>query len=660
MRHYTCKLLIICLLSSNFILAQEYFDRDSLWRVMKTAKSDSNKVRLYIQLGQQYETNDPDSALMLYEKALKLSTELEYTRGIISYYTNATYVYNLKGKFDTALVLNLQSVEIARRFGDPERLAACLGNVGSSYMLLEQHEKAIEYYLEILPLFEKLPTNRNRAVIYDNLCVLYNSISQPAKAITYGQRALDMHRKNNNGYGLVTSLSNLGMAHNHLGNYNKSITFLEEGLVISKRINNQVGVMSAYLNLSDTYIDLGKFQAVKHYCEEALELATKLDDALSQAIALRGLAIYHFNYNNAKEAESYARKSLRISLDNGYLKHAGQAYNVLASVSILNRDFRSNITYSIKSDSIREVLFNDQIAKNVQTLEVKYETQGKEQQIKELQQEAEIKDLSIQQNKLVNGVLIGATISLLAITLLARRNYQQKRTLLKKENQVQEARIAQLESEKQILASEAVIKGQEQERGRLAKDLHDGLGGMLSGVKFSLSNMKSSVTLDTDNLLVFERSLDMLDHSIAELRRVAHNMMPEVLVKFGLSEALNSYCDSLRASQIFKIDYQKVGTLERLPEQTEIFLFRIVQELLNNVAKHAKASHVLVQLARHDREVSMTIEDNGTGFNTPDEKSFSGAGLASVRSRVEYLRGKIDIQSAPGQGTSIHITVPIS
>src|SRR5690606_10625434 len=123
-----------------------------------------------------------------------------------------------------------------------------------------------------------------------------------------------------------------------------------------------------------------------------------------------------------------------------------------------------------------------------------------------------------------------------------------------------------------LIVSEAVIKGQDEERGRLAKDLHDGLGGLLSGVKFSLTNMKSNVVLAGESALVFERSLDMLNHSITELRRVAHNMMPEVLVKFGLSEALKSYCDSLRESKIYKVDFQSIGMENRVASNTEIFI----------------------------------------------------------------------------------------
>lgn len=245
----------------------------------------------------------------------------------------------------------------------------------------------------------------------------------------------------------------------------------------------------------------------------------------------------------------------------------------------------------------------------------------KEQQIKDLQQEAEIKDLSIQQNRLLIIILGAVLISVVVIALLGRRTYNQKKLILEKDNALKQSRIAELETEKQLLASEVVIKGQEEERGRLAKDLHDGLGGLLSGVKFSLTNMKSNVVLDANSALIFERSLDMLDNSISELRRVAHNMMPEVLVKFGLHEALKSYCDSIQQSGIFKVDFQSLGNEIRLASNTEIILYRIVQELLNNASKYAKASTVLVQLAFHENEISITVEDNGIGFDISKTKT---------------------------------------
>lgn len=642
------------------ISAQDFYDRDSLWRVFEKSKADTNRVHVYIQLGQQYETNNPDSALLLYEQALKLSQQLNYTRGIISYYTNATYVYNILGNYDTALILNLKSVEIARAFGDPERLAACLGNVGATYISLRQHEKALEYQLQIIPLYEKLNNQIKLSTLYSNLSYTYSNIKQYKKAIEYGEMSLRIGRQIKNDYSITTTLVNLSTVYILIGEVQRAVNALDEARAIAKRTNNQYALLITSLNLGDANIKLGNFNKLESYFDEALTLANKLGDQESVVIALRGKGLDNFYKKKIVEAELFVNQSLQLAMANNMIDQIGKDYTVLADIAVLKGDFKTNNYYAIKSDSIRNLLLNESIAENIQELEARYESEKKEQQIKQLEQEADIKDLSIKQTRLLNFILVGSLLAVLAIVMLARRTYQQKKKILERENALNQSRIAELEKEKQLMASEAVIKGQDEERGRLAKDLHDGLGGLLSGVKFSLANMKSTVILDADSALVFERSLDMLDHSISELRRVAHNMMPEVLVKFGLSEALKSYCERMRESQIFKIDFQSIGMDERLSSNTEIFVYRIVQELLNNTAKHAKATHVLVQLARQNNEVSITVEDNGIGFENPNVDNAAGIGWANIRSRVDYLKGKLDVQSSRGQGTSVHITIPVS
>ena len=205
------------------------------------------------------------------------------------------------------------------------------------------------------------------------------------------------------------------------------------------------------------------------------------------------------------------------------------------------------------------------------------------------------------------------------------------------------------------MAVDSMLKGQEEERSRLAKDLHDGLGGLLSGVKFSLSNMKDNLIVTPDNMAVFERSLDMIDTSIKELRRVAHNMMPEMLVKFGLDEALKEYCNSINATKLLTVKYQSFGMKDRLENSSEIIIYRIVQELLNNVLKHAAASEVLVQLIREENRLNVLVEDNGKGFDTTLLENNKGAGWTNIRSRVDYLKGQLDIHSETGKGTSVTI-----
>jgi signal transduction histidine kinase len=167
--------------------------------------------------------------------------------------------------------------------------------------------------------------------------------------------------------------------------------------------------------------------------------------------------------------------------------------------------------------------------------------------------------------------------------------------------------------------------------------------------------MKDNLIVTPDNMAVFERSLDMIDTSIRELRRVAHNMMPEMLTKFGLDEALKEYCNNINSTKLIHIKYQSLGMEARQDQSFEIIIYRIVQELLNNIMKHAAASEAFVQLIQDKNRLNIVIEDNGKGFDTTSEPANNSAGLQNVRSRVDYLKGRLDIHSNPGKGTLINI-----
>jgi two-component system, NarL family, sensor kinase len=225
---------------------------------------------------------------------------------------------------------------------------------------------------------------------------------------------------------------------------------------------------------------------------------------------------------------------------------------------------------------------------------------------------------------------------------------------------LQQQRIAELETQQQLTATEAVLKGEEQERTRLAKDLHDGLGGMLSGIKYSFNNMKGNLVMTPDNAQAFERSMEMLDSSIKEMRRVAHNMMPEALVKFGLDTALKDFCNDINNSGALKVTYQSIGLDNAVIEQTTaITIYRIVQELINNTMKHAVAKTAIVQVTKSNNLLSVTVEDDGKGFDTAILNQSKGIGWSNIQSRIEFLKGTLDVQSGKEKGTSVHIELTV-
>jgi signal transduction histidine kinase len=287
-------------------------------------------------------------------------------------------------------------------------------------------------------------------------------------------------------------------------------------------------------------------------------------------------------------------------------------------------------------------------------MEGKYKLEQKDAEIDQLKKISILQALSIKQKKWLNYFLAGSAVVLSMVILLVYANYKQKQKL-------QQQQIGELILEKKLTTTEAILKGEEKERSRIAKDLHDGLSGMLSGVKFSLQNMHSNLIMTPDNQQSFERSMDMLDNSIKEMRRVAQNMMPEALVQFGLDVALKDFASEINRTGMIKTVYESMGMEEIKIKQTmAITIYRIIQELVNNVIKHAVAQQVFIQLLLEENKLIINVDDNGTGFEKASLQSSQGMGWKNILTRVEYLKGKIDVRTAPGKGTAINIELNLA
>ena len=236
------------------------------------------------------------------------------------------------------------------------------------------------------------------------------------------------------------------------------------------------------------------------------------------------------------------------------------------------------------------------------------------------------------------------------IGFLAYKNYQNKQKL-------QAQRIQELEIEKQLFATQALLQGQEDERSRMAKELHDGLGGLLSGVKLNLNNMQKKLIITEEDGAAFEKSIHLLDESISELRRVAHNLMPESILKFGLDGAISEFLQSMKNENL-NIIYQSYHIENGLGKQLDISVYRIIQELVNNAIKHSGATEILVQVRKDEGLLVMDVEDNGKGFDSQSMSKESGMGLAGIKSRVNYWKGKLEIDSGKS-GTAVHVEIPV-
>ena len=207
-----------------------------------------------------------------------------------------------------------------------------------------------------------------------------------------------------------------------------------------------------------------------------------------------------------------------------------------------------------------------------------------------------------------------------------------------------------------------MLKGQEMERKRIAQDLHDRLGSMLSMVKIHFNSVEENISaIQEQNNIQYEKAHSLLDEACEEVRKIAHDMVSGVLHKFGLLPALHSLQTSINETGQLKLSVLDFGFhQDRLEYEIEINVYRIIQELLGNVLKHAQASEMTIQLIKKENNLHVQVEDDGIGFNAENISSFGGMGLKNIGARVNSLNGELNIDSGKGSGTIVIIDIPLN
>ncbi len=638
--------LLLLLLPVQLLYAQNDATKDSLLAQLSLAKEDTNKVLDLITIGQYVEYNNLEEAKHYYRQAYLLSKKLNYPMGVLKYYSNYTAVLNIQARFDSALMLTMDAVQLATKFGNEERIIIAQQNLSATYSYQQDYEQALQYLLPSIAYFEKTKNDARLSLVYDNLGIIYRETKQYDKALKFHKKALDVATRLGNFYDIANVLSNLGNAYTSLKKYDSALSVMRQSLHIARKENFENIVSNNIGNIGSVLTKQGKYDSLLLYCTEGLQLSEKLGDSLTMVNNIYGLALYAFYQEDFNKCTALANKGFSMAQQRNYAEPQQLFAELLSDLALVKGDLNKYDYYNRMSISLSEIFFNENMQRNVQTLDKKFETEKKEKQLL-------IQQSSIRQKNTLIYIFLGGIAALLLISILASRNYKQKRKL-------QEQKIEDLEKEKLLLATKSLLKGQEDERSRLAKDLHDGLGGMLSGIKLTLGGMKGNMVLTAENARLFSGALQKLDQTISEMRRVAHSMMPEALLRLGLGQALSDYCDGLSEnSAALTINYQQFGMEDRLPNDTEIVVYRIVQELLTNVLKHSEASEVLIQLMRQDNMLLLTVEDNGRGFDAVNIWKNKGSGLDNIQSRVSYLHGTLDVKSAPGKGCSFHIEIPL-
>ena len=642
---------------------------DSLQNELKKPSNDSITVFLYTAIANEFYAYDTVKAQQYQEKGLLLAKKMNWdyaigdnyqVKAMSKQFTSDHELAHLL--FDSAIFYFNNTINSKRPKEEIENAklsrATSLGQKADILLKRGRSEEAIAIYIETLEAWKASNDPRKDeavAIYYTKISTTYYELKQFDKALFYDKLSLSVFLKKNNEESIAWAYLYVSQDFIQLNQLDSCQLYIEKVKPIVMKLNNHRLNIQYYDKLGTISTKKNDYRTAIAYHEKALA-EEKITNAKYRIISTqREIGFCYVMLGEYDLARKYLLLALPAAIAGNYAEEKMKILQQLATVEEKTNHAAAALNYLKQAVALRDSVNQDNSLKAVAEIENKYQAAEKEKKIIQLNADKQIQSLSIKQKSTLNYFLIGSLAALIIVGFLGYRNLRHRHQLAKQQDELHQQRIRELEKDKQLIAVDSMLQGQEEERSRLAKDLHDGLGGLLSGVKFSLSNMKDNLIITPDNMAVFERSLDMLDTSIKELRRVAHNMMPELLTKFGLDEALKEYCNSINTTNLLSVKYQSIGMDTRIEKSSEIIIYRIIQELLNNIMKHAAATEAMVQLIKEAGRFSIIVEDNGKGFDTGLLKNNKGAGLTSIQSRVDYLKGKMDIHSEADKGTLVNI-----
>ena len=586
-------------------------------------------------------------ALVTFKKQENLATDYAQKAQTIR---NQGNVYIELSKQKEAIDAYLRSLDIAYLSKHQLTIAITLSNIAYVYRQQGDYERAISYLIKASKIADEINNSPLLAGIYIQLALIqYNRKIYP-DAIKYATNANSIYSKLNNIQGQATSLTILGGAYSEQNNLNKAKEYIQNAYELNVKLGDKRQIYSSTNNLAAINLELNNYS-------ESLRLANIAVGGLRQLNILINLIGAYTNrgkifiaLKNFEKAEKDIDSALFLCRNNKYKLQEKNAMEALALLRAAQGNHSEAFNTMVKSTKLNDSLLNETNSKQINELRTKYETEKKQAQIDLLNETTKLQELNIynknlaleKQNLTVNNQQLeikNKNLSLLKKEndikqkILETNQHKQKIKVLNQQSTIQDLKIkqrtillsisigiillgglftyliinrkklkakAELQSEiikQQDIASRAVLDAEERERRRIAGDLHDGVGQMLSAALMNLNGLFSKLNLQNDVNLQAEKALALVNESYDEMRSISHQMMPNALIKSGLASAVKEFIGKLDKDKL-KVVLETVGLNERLDEQTETVIYRVIQETVNNVLKHAEASKLFIQIIK--------------------------------------------------------------
>lgn len=469
--------------------------------------------------------------------------------------------------------------------------------------------------------------------------------------------------------------------------------FLNEFIEVSTICGKPIDEAIAYSKLALVYLKADDGEKAVYYFNKAIDLANTLGNktlsvnwmfnkgvVFNTTLKLYDSALYYFkytepiyireasheylsyNYNNQaeaykklrkyREAIRYYHKADSIPLRRFSLKTKRIYYENISDVYSKIHQYDSAYFYSIKLLEIKDSI--NEVAQNVNMAQIKEQYDNEKLRADSLEIDGKRK-----QNRNIAFGLGSGLFAFVVIGVLGYKNEKRKHRIKEQQREIEIRKTEKLLKEQELATIDAMITGQEQERSRLAGELHDSVGATLAAAKLQFDHLRNYSEHIEENKELYEKTARLLEDAYVEIRTMAHAKNEGVIAKKGLLPAVQKLVNNASVANNLQIDLNYFGLDERLENSLEVTIFRIIQELVTNIIKHSRAKEARITMTQLDGFLSVIVEDDGVGFHFNPSDNEDGMGLTNIEKRIERMEGTMEVDSTIGKGTTILIDIPI-
>jgi signal transduction histidine kinase len=609
---------------------------------------DTNKVKLLCDLCWDYRFKSADSALVYGKEALQLASRLNYKKGIAQAYNDMAIILIDQAKYRSALKYVEESLSIRKQLKDSIGTAASYNKLGIIAQKQGRLKEALQNQIEALKIYRQLNKDKWIGYTLNNLAIIHQNLGDYEKALEYHQEGLEYRIRLNDTEGEATSYGNMANLYALIHDTVRSISYYEKAIAISRELKKEDLISGNLSNIGNIFLARKEYSKALGLYQESLRIRERIGDSKGISSTLSRIGTVYVETQDYKKANEALQRSLKIAQRISVPEEKLGALIALAKLKSLTHQTDSSFILMNRYIALKDSLYDTRLKQQIVDVQTQYETDKLEQDLNLIKKDKEFTEIKLQQRKTEIWLLIFVIISITGagIFLFYRHQQKQKAAVIAERILVQEARI------------NAVFQAQEEERRRIAKELHDGIGQTINAIKMNYTGLAEKI--DQPELARdFKKVEKMLENAGSEVRNISHQMIPRELEQFGLIPAVEGMLALYFEKTPLEVQFEHTGFTERVEQKIELVLFRVLQELVSNVVKHSRANILNVQLIRFNTHVVLNVTDDGIGFNV-DSMEKSGIGLLNMASRIEAINGHLHFDSDPGKGTTVTIRTPTS